>query len=172
MVVIACGLYFVFILIRLVTFNPLVIPALFLGGWLLLDTRWELNLLEEASVTFRNYAGKTWVERHRSAEDGDLFDFVTKIKENLPITPVRILFFSDLDYLQGRGAYYLYPHNVYKTPTPPSSRYFRSGEYIAFYQKTGLQYDPATQKLSLGNDQKVAVDLILWGNGYGLLKIR
>lgn len=172
MVVIACGLYFVFILIRLVTFNPLVIPALFLGGWLLLDTRWELNLLEEASVTFRNYAGKTWIERHRSAEDGDLFDFVTKIKENLPTTPVRILFFSDLDYLQGRGAYYLYPHNVYKTPTLPSSRYFRSGEYIAFYQKTGLQYDPATQKLSLGNNLDVTVDPILWGKGYGLLKVR
>ena len=172
MVVIACAFYFVLIRIGFMVFNPLVIPALIFSGWLLLDLRWQFNLLNELSVTSHNYAGKTWTERHKSAEDGDLFDFVMRAKDNLPATPVRILFFSDLDYLQGRGAYHLYPHNVYKSAVFPSVQHFRSGEYVAFYQKTGLQYNPTTQKLLLGNNQEIPVDLILWGNGYGLLKVR
>jgi hypothetical protein len=171
-VVIACGLYFVLVWLRVMAFNPLVIPTLFFSAWLLLDLRWQFNLLNELSVTFHNYAGKTWIERRKSAEDGDLFDFAMRVKENLPATPVRILFFSDLDYLQGRGAYHLYPHNVYKSARLPSTQHFRSGEYIAFYQKAGMQYNPTTQKLLLGNNQEVPVDLILWGNGYGLLKVR
>ncbi len=172
MVVVACALYFVLIRIGFMLFNPLLIPVLIFSGWLLLDVRWQFNLLKELSATSHNYAGKTWAERHKSAEDGDLFVFVMKVKENLPTTPVRILFFSDLDYLQGRGAYYLYPHNVYKGAGLSSTQYFRSGEYIAFYQKTSTQYNPTTQKLLLGNNQEVSVDLILWGNGYGLLKVR
>ena len=171
-VTIACGLYFVLVWLRVMAFSPLVIPTLFFSAWLLLDLRWQFNLLTELSATSHNYAGKTWTERHKSAEDSDLFNFIMKAKESLPATPVRILFFSDLDYLQGRGAYYLYPHNVYKSARLPATQYLRSGEYIAFYQKTGMQYNPTTQKLLLGNNQEVPVDLILWGNGYGLLKVR
>ncbi|MBI3345526.1 MAG: hypothetical protein HY028_11875 [Gammaproteobacteria bacterium] len=171
-VVIACGLYFVLVWLRVMAFNPLVVPTLFFSAWLLLDLRWQFNLLNELSATSHNYAGKTWAERHKSAEDDDLFVFVMKVKENLPTAPVRILFFSDLDYLRGRGAYYLYPHNVYKSAGFPSIQNFRSGEYIAFYQKAELQYNPTAQKLLLGNNQEIPVDLILWGNGYGLLKVR
>lgn len=172
MAVIACGLYLILVWLRVTAFNPLVIPVLIFGGWLLLDLRWQFNLLNELSVTARTYAGKTWEERRASTEDGDLFVFAMKVKNNLPATPVRILFFSDLDYLQGRGAYHLYPHNVYKSAGFPPMQHFRSGEYIAFYQKTGLHYNPTTQKLLLGNNQEIPVDLILWGNGYGLLRIR
>lgn len=172
LVLTAFGLYLALAGLRLVVFTPSVLIVFVLSGWLVLDTRWQFNLMEQLSMTFHDCAGKSWEERRKSAEDGDLFSFAQQIKEQLPATPVRILFFSDLDYLQGRGAYHLYPHNVYKSGALPSPDKFRAGDYVALYQKTAVRYDPSSQTLQWGAGQSLPVEILLGGKDYALLRVR
>ncbi len=171
LVLAAFGLYLGLAALRLVVFTPPVLIVFVLSGWLVLDTRWQFNLLQQLTITLDDYAGKSWAERRKSAEDGDLFSFAQQIKEQLPATPVRILFFSDLDYLQGRGAYHLYPHNVYKSSALPPPDTFRAGDYVALYQKTAARYDPASQTLQWG-DQSLPVEILLGSKDHTLLRVR
>ena len=40
------------------------------------DARWEWNLLRQVRVTHAQYAGKPWHDRHLAAEDGPVFAFI------------------------------------------------------------------------------------------------
>jgi hypothetical protein len=82
---------------------------------------------------------------------------------------------ADAHYFRGRGAYYLYPHNVYFEPyrnaIPPSSR-MRSGDYFVAYQRRGVQYDPAAQRLRWDGGDPVSAELLLTVPGAALFRIR
>lgn len=154
--------------------NPGVIAVSGALIWLLVDLRWQGNLFAQLSQTHARYAGKNWAEKHRAAEDGDLFNFTQATKAKLGAAPARILVFSDLDYFRGRAAYHLYPHNVYyliKDASLPSAELIRPGEYLFLYQKRGVQYHPGKKEL-LWNGKPLPVEPILVANGNALFKVR
>jgi len=49
---------------------PAALAVLFVGGWLLLDLRWTVNLGRQVRATAAQYAGKDWRESRLAAEDG------------------------------------------------------------------------------------------------------
>lgn len=154
--------------------KPGVIAVLGVLIWLLVDLRWQGNLFAQLGQTHARYAGKDWSDKHRAAEDGDLFNFTQAIKAKLGGQPARILVFSDLDYFRGRAAYHLYPHNVYyliKDGSLPAAELLRSGEYLLLYQKRGVQYHPGKKEL-LWNGKPLPVEPILIANGNALFKVR
>ncbi len=170
----AVFIYFIWTKWRHQVFNPGVIAALVALTWLLVDLRWQANLFTQLAQTRERYAGKNWLEKHRAAEDGDLFDFVQAIKTKLGPRPSRVLVFSDFDYFRGRAAYHLYPHNVYyqiKDATLPPAQTIRAGEYLVLYQKRGVQYHPGKKEL-LWNGQPISVEPILFSKGNAFFKVR
>ncbi len=153
---------------------PWVAGALFVIAWTVLDLRWTLNLVRQADATATSYAGKDWRERHLAAEDGPLFAFIEKVREKLPASPARVIVVADADYFRGRGAYHLYPHNVYFDPrqnTLPAPSTLRSGDYLVVYQRRGVQYDASLQRLRWDGGEPVAAELLVTGPGAAAFRI-
>ena len=82
---------------------------------------------------------------------------------------------ADEHYLRDRGAYHLYPHNVYYEPyrnAIPASSLMRPGDYFVAYQRRGVQYDPASRRLRWDGGEPVAAELLLTAPGGALFRIR
>ena len=155
---------------------PAVLAMLFVTAWLLQDVRWAWDLVQQTQATAQRYAGQNFRARHLAAEDSALFAFIEQVREKLPPEPARVFMVADAHYLRSRGAYHLYPHNVhfepYRNAIPPSSR-LRPGDYVVVYQRRGVQYDPAAQRLRWDGGAPVPAELLLTGpGGAALFRIR
>jgi hypothetical protein len=159
-------------------FGPVLgggLAAIFVMAWLAVDARWQWNLLRQARETLAQYAGKSWRERHVAAEDGLLFAFIEKVRGTLPAPPARVFVVAGENYLRDRAAYHLYPYNVYFDPwsdTLPPSSAVHSGDYLVVYQRKGVAYDVAQQKLGLDGVPPRDADLLLSDPGAALFRMR
>ena len=154
---------------------PAALALLFVAGWLVQDARWTANLAWQVRETGARYAGKDWRERRLAAEDGPLFAFIEKARAKLPDKPARVFMVADADYFRGRGAYHLYPHNVYFEPyqnVMPSPSALHAGDYLVVYQRRGVQYDAAEQKLRWDGGAPVDAEVLLVERGAALFRIR
>jgi hypothetical protein len=167
-------------LVRLkpLVFGPVVrggLAAIFIMAWLVVDARWQWNLVRQAHATFAQYSGKSWRERHLAAEDGPLFAFTEKVRGALNAPPARVFVIAGENYLRDRGAYHLYPYDVYFDPwsdtLPPSAAVY-AGDYLVAYQRKGVAYDAAQQKLLLDGIPPRDADLLLSDPGAGLFRMR
>ncbi|HTS21516.1 MAG TPA: hypothetical protein VMN79_06845 [Casimicrobiaceae bacterium] len=151
------------------------LAVIFMAAWVLLDARWQWNLLRQADATVALYGGKSWQERHLAAEDGALFAFISEVRAKLPPPPARVFVAADLAYFRHRAAYHLYPYDVYYDPgstalPPPSA--FRKDDYLVVYRRQGVQYDTAQQRLSWDGEAPLNAELLLNASGAALLRIR
>jgi hypothetical protein len=149
--------------------------AFFLAAWLLLDARWTWNLMRQVSATAKEFAFETADEKHSTEEDAALYAFVARARKVLPAEPARIVVVSDAHYFRGRAAYLLYPHNVYAEPRSnvlQPARMFRPGDWLLVYQRRGIQYDAAQQKLRWDGGETVSAELALADAGGALFRIR
>jgi len=159
-------------------FGPVLgagVPAMFVIAWIAVDARWQWNLLRQASVTHAQYAGKSWQERHLAAEDGPLFAFIEKVRAKLPDPPARVFMVAAAQYLRNRGAYHLYPYNVYFDPwsdTVPPPSAVRPGDFIVVYQRKGIQFDAAQHRLRWDDQAPIGVELLLVDAGAALFRVR
>jgi hypothetical protein len=151
-----------------------VIGGMFVAAWFLVDTRMQWNLFRQASVTARQYAGLSWSERHLAAEDKMVFAFIEKVRTKLPPPPTRVFMVGDEPYFRDRGAYHLYPYNVFFDPfanTMPPPSAFHSGDYLVAFQRQGLQYDPAQRSLRWDAGPPVAAELVFAEGAAAMFKI-
>ncbi len=154
---------------------PLALAVMFVAAWFVLDARWQWNLARQARMTATAYAGKSWRDKHVTAEDGALFQFIERVRAKLPGPPSRVFMVADAAYFRGRGAYHLYPYNVHFDPwrnTVPAASALRSGDYIVVYQRLGIQFDPTRGLLRWDGGQPVAAEAILVEPGAALFRIR
>ena len=149
--------------------------VIFIIAWIIIDARWQWNLVRQARATQAQYGGKSWEERHLAAEDGPLFAFIAKVRDALPPPPLRVFMAADAPYFRDRGAYHLYPYNVYYDPVSPAippPGEVRAGDYLVVYQRRGVQYDAAQQKLRWDGNPPVSAELLLVDTGAALFRIR
>jgi hypothetical protein len=154
---------------------PLALAVMFVAAWLALDARWQWNLARQVVVTGRTYAGLDWREKHVAAEDAPLFEFIEKVLPKLPPAGARVFMFADAHYFRGRGAYHLYPHNVFFDPFTnnlPSSAALHSGDYVVVYQRRGVQFDAALGMLRWEGSAPVAAEALVVEPGAALFRIR
>jgi len=122
-----------------------VLWAIFLGGWLLLDLRWQSNLWREVAERGQRFAGKTTEEMHRVADDAPLYAIVDKIRSALPAAATRVLVYCDNDFLCVRAGFLLYPQNVYRAVKPrrplPSPGNLRPGDHVLLLYSRAMGYD-------------------------------
>ena len=155
-------------------FRLLIAGGVFVVAWFILDVPWQWNLMRQAHATFERYAGKPWHERHLAAEDGALFGFIEKVRAKLPPPPVRVFMAADALYFRDRGAYHLYPYNVYFDPyqnTMPDASKLRPGDYLVVFRRRGVQFDPALKKLRWDGGQPVDAEVLLAEGGGAVFAI-
>jgi len=151
------------------------VAGLFVIAWVVIDARWQWNLLRQVRVTHAQYASKSWHDRHLAAEDGPVFAFIEKGRAKLPAPPARVFMVADEHYFRDRGAYHLYPYNVYFDPSansmpPPSA--VRPGDYLVVYQRRGVEYDPSRQRLRWEGSAFIDAELLLVDTGAALFRMR
>jgi hypothetical protein len=153
---------------------PATVAAVFFLAWLAFDARWMLNLQRQIALTAAQYKGKDQRERHLAMEDGPLFGFVERARTKMPATPVRVFIVADEHYFRGRGAYHLYPHNVYFDPwqnTVPPSTAMHKGDYLIVYYRRGMQYDASQQRMRWQGSPPIAAEALLVEPGAALFRI-
>jgi hypothetical protein len=153
---------------------PIAFATLFCAAWLLADVRWASSLVRDAGMTIAEFGGKDAHSRRLAATDGKLFAFIEKVQAKLPRQPVRIFMTADNDYLRGRGAYHLYPHNVYFDPLSdriPDPGLMHTGDYVVVYQRRGIQYDAASRRLRWDAHPPIQADVVLIEPGAALFRI-
>ncbi|MDO8369957.1 MAG: hypothetical protein Q7S71_04535 [Candidatus Nitrotoga sp.] len=171
-ILLALALSLILAIAKIMPLNVAMVWGMVFLGWFILDIRWQANLFQQLDLTHKQFAGKTWEDKHLAAEDAALFDFMRKVKATLPPANGRILYFSDDAYSRGKGAYHLYPHNVLaRNDLPPASQ-IKTGDYIALFAKKGVKYDRSHQLLIWSDGQSLKVDLLFLAEGNALFKVR
>lgn len=153
-----------------------VLWGIFLGGWLLLDLKWQANLWREAGARADRFAGKSTAQMHLAADDAALYTLIDKMKGKLPGTPVRVFLYCDNDNLCARAAFLLYPHNVYRAVnarrTLPAPEELHEGDYLLLVYSRALGYDRGNQAAVWHDGRSKAADEVLLEPGALLLKVR
>jgi hypothetical protein len=137
-------------------------------AWLLLDLRWLANLTRVEVQSAATLGGKSWQEKRLAAIDGPLFAFIQKVRELIAQRPGRVFFSSDDAWLRVRGGYHLLPFNTlaiaYHRNLFEVGRY-RPGDWLCFYARGGVVYDPATQTLRWDGGPPLKAERVLAGVG-------
>lgn len=155
-VALSCLTYGVLIVKRRQAWTLAPFAVFFMCGWLLLDAHWQWNLWRQLKITYHQFAGKSWEQKHLGDEDGKLFSFMQEVKKRLPTHPVRIFLVSadpeaSTKYERLRAHYHLLPHNVYSLLSePPPSDKARAGDYVLILKPIqGIRYARNGQEISL-----------------------
>ena len=144
------------------------------ASWIALDLRWLANLGRVEAQTVTTLAGKSWRDKRLAAQDGPLFAFIEKVRERVTERPGRVFFSSDDAWIRVRGGYHLLPFNTlsiaYHRNLFETSRY-RPGDWICFYGRRGVVYDPGKQLLSWDGGPPLKAELILASDGGTLYRV-
>ena len=104
-------------------------------GWLILDVRWQAELLHKAHQTYTAFAGKSINERFSSDIDGEFFDFLHELRSRHERDEFdRVFAFSTQEFWRKRARYHLSTWRVREAAsvalTPALSGQLRSGDLI------------------------------------------
>jgi hypothetical protein len=154
-----------------VSFDWRVVATMFLACWIGLDLIWQGRLFRQLELTYETFYGKDSQGKLAAGTDGGLVQFIAEVKKRLDASDSRIFVSSSDDYLGMRGAYYLYPFNVFwqrRGPELPRSKYIRSGDYIVLVLPAKTEFNHVTGKLLPPQGKSISVEPIL-SRGVGSL---
>jgi hypothetical protein len=144
------------------------------ASWIAMDLRWLANLGRVEAQTVTTLAGKSWRDKRLAAQDGALFAFIDKVREHVAERPARVFFTSDDAWIRVRGGYHLLPFNTlsiaYHRNLFEPSRY-RPGDWLCFYGRSGVVYDPATQSLRWDGGAPLKAERVMAGDGGALYRV-
>ena len=145
-------------------FDWRAVAAMFLACWISLDLIWQHKLIRQLALTYSTFYGKDHQGKLAAGIDGELVEFMTEVKRALGSPDSRVFVSSSDDYLGMRGAYYLYPFNVFwerRGPELPQKKYIHSGDYIVLVEPADTSFDAVSGKLLPPHDAFLSVEPIL-----------
>jgi hypothetical protein len=147
-IILSCAIYLLVAWRFRIRTSIVALTIILFAGWLLLDLRWQMDMLHQNISTWKTFRGKSTAAEKRDAEwGGSLFRAVDEAKAFMDAVPQRLIIFTDL-----RGAipsylvYHSIPHNAVVTAAPdPES--FRTGDYILVVPPASSVYQPQESRL-------------------------
>ena len=165
---------------RRIQWNMAPLLALLLAGWLVLDLRWQSDLLRQFKRSIAELAGKSRQEQ-LAVYDDTMAAFIEQVRQALPEDSVRLFLIGDdrESFEYARAHYNLLPHNVYgfRALPPPRvalTRAARAGDYVLLLLPLeGIRYHRAPgQEALLWNSHELPVELLLAQRQGLLFRIR
>jgi hypothetical protein len=147
--------------------------ALVLLAWVLLDLRWQVNLVRQVVTTHGLFAGKSDAERRR-VDDREFFDFIQAAHAEIKPPGARVFMYSDDEYFRLKGAYLLRPRNVIALPREPSMYgpgSHRRGDFLVVFAKRGVRYARESRELLYGDAQRLPAEMVYFNAGNGVFKV-
>jgi hypothetical protein len=139
--------------------------------WLALDWSWQNKLLRQSDVTRATFAGKSNAEKRQAGPDSALFGFTRRVNDVVSESDGRVFISTTSDYQGMRGAYFLYPNNVYwdrYATTLPDPDYFEAGDFVVLFPPVQVGYDRNSGYLQYGDGKQLRAE-ILFSEGSGAL---
>jgi hypothetical protein len=110
------------------------IAGAFLVPWLALDLLWQNKLSIQLALTKAQFGGKTVAEKHLADIDGDIYRYISRLKEDvLPAESARIIILHNSyshNFDRLKAQYYLLPHSAYNFGRVPPKRGTDTVDYI------------------------------------------
>jgi len=151
-----------------------VVAGLFLCCWLILDLVWQSKLLRQLELTRDTLAGKSTGQKREAGRDATLFHFITRVHNEIGADTSRVFVTSSADYQGMRGAYYLYPRNVFwerGVSSLPEPGYFNEGDYIVVLPPTPIRYHPSGGILQYDQNYRLRAEMIFSDASGGLFRV-
>ena len=151
------------------------VAVVFLGGWLLLDLRWSVDLARQVARTAGTFAGKDDRDRRLADVDGVLYEFIDRARAVLPAAPQRVWVVTDAPYFNGRAAYHLYPHNVHFQPRDralPDRSFIKPGDWLLVFNRRGVEFNARNETLRWDGGAELPAELKLPGNAAALFRFK
>ena len=152
--------------------------VILLTGWVVLDARWQWELLRQVQITQDQFAGKTGREKRLAAKDRTLFLLAEKITGAMPKTPGRLFLVppqldGDYYYQRIRLHYLLLPLNVSSNWADLPTTGIRQGDHLFVWNgHKNVHWDPETGILSWQGQPGLAAEKILSTPAGNLYRIR
>lgn len=111
----------------------LAVGAIALVGWVLLDLRWQADLAVRAVDTVDRFAGKSRLERRQSDVDGELFEFVEGLRDELGDRQRRLFALGESGFWRVRARYHGLPWSTRSSEAPIRhdwSRHLKPGDVL------------------------------------------
>lgn len=147
----------------IVNANWYSVGLIFLAVWISLDLVWQNRLLQQLGKTWHQFSGKTSEQKLVIGPDAELYQFIDQAKHAIHTTNPRIFVGSSDDYTGLRGAYYLYPKNVYwrlhGSELPPPFL-LRSGDYIVLLHPSDIELNRESSELTFTR-RSLSVDILV-----------
>ena len=144
------------------TLAPYVVFGLI--GWLVLDLRWQWDLVQRLHQTETTYAGLDGSGRQLAGPDRNFYPFLQEIRRHLPPPPARVFIIGSdpSGYAAGRARYHLLPHNVHVgLSTLPSRTEAVAGDYVLILLPLReVIYDRA-RNLLISQATQIPADILL-----------
>lgn len=132
-----------------------VLLVMMAAGWVLMDLRWQRQLLAQNQASAALFASKPWAERVRLQADRQLIDDLAIARSRLRELDARsrIFVIASSRYVSRRAVYHLAPLNAGDPPLdsgPMPQRGFLAGDILLFYDHGGWIYSARSQRLEFG----------------------
>ncbi len=169
-------------------------PVTFFAAWIIMDFRWQANLLTQLNFTRDLFAGKSNEEKHNVDTRG-LAEFMEKAKVMIAADPSitgamgvkavdpkiatqppspKVYIFSDSEFSRVKGAYFMLPLNVFANPKDPNFDHpnvYRPGDFFVLYRKSGARYIPAEKTLVYNGDKRLRMEPLTLADGNGVFRV-
>ncbi|QOC23812.1 hypothetical protein IC757_06720 [Wenzhouxiangella sp. AB-CW3] len=87
-------------------------------GWLVLDLRWQANMVVRAVDAFDSFGGLSWQEKGSDHFDGELFDFMRELEKSLGQESPRVFALGFGEFWRLRARYHGLPLSIRTTDRP------------------------------------------------------
>ena len=144
-------------------FDRKVVAIIFLACWITMDLAWQKRLLHQLADTYRTFSGMDTPEKLAVGPDAKLYKFVSEVKQRLEPENARIFVASADEYHGLRGAYYLYPFNVFWSlhgQELPQTRFMQRGDYIVAINPTETRYGPVKEMVAVPGGSATRAELV------------
>ena len=144
-----------------------VFTVFFMVGWLMLDLRWQVDLLRHLETTKERFAGKSWEDKALAADDRDLFKVAHAVRDILgdearDLSVIGSPRSLEGPYAFGRLRYHMVPHRLRRVwSTPPSTRELRRTDYLVLVPPfRGMRLDADASALIRPDGEMLPVEVI------------
>ena len=154
-------------------FSPLTIAAIVATAWLVVDLRWQWNLIANAAISIARFANKDLSEKRLAGVDSELEKVAAEIRPLLDQN-ARVFVVAPDPVVAGRLAYLLLPAKVHYDiafSALPVPDHLKSGDMVLIHRKPGVRYSPERKEFLWDDRYRLKADIVFLRQGTVLARV-
>jgi hypothetical protein len=153
--------------------SALTIAAIIGTGWLVLDMRWQWNLIANAAISVNKYANHDLSEKRLAGIDAELEKIALELRPLIP-KDARLFVVAPDAVIAGRFGYLLLPARVHydiAVNALPVPELLKPGDLMLIHRKAGVRYSPERKELLWNDRFRIKVDILFLKAGTVLARV-